>query len=336
MSSWFRHLDVQYNFTRNYGFWGNNRRYQSEFYYPDNYNSFNDWIKSIKDKKFKQGSISMIPNDIFKIIFYHLIRGSTCSNFICGSFRDNNKNDCIRVLCRCSRVNREWRDYFSQNEIWRNVFIYHRISVVYYKRIQKLAKEKDTGYSEESHKDIHQKCHMIIKNKTKDITFDIYWVKNKDNKYSYWACLLPGEVFNCLSFSGHKWFCIPSKKWLFMNPRVDVGSTWNIDVYKLESYTIDKVTKLGYVKRIQEPDKNKYFPIKGVDREFPSFQHRIMQLVLSKDDIQYLKNKNHDDKGKNIQRMKYFEEQIRSIKQSIHNNEKKEKEYTYILKIIKK
>ena len=34
--------------------------------------------------------------------------------------------------------------------------------------------------------------------------------------------------------------------------------------------------------------------------------------------------------------MEYFEEQIRSKKQSIHNNEKKEKEYTYILKIIKK
>ena len=107
-----------------------------------------------------------------------------------------------------------------------------------------------------------------------------------------------------------------------------------IDFNKLESYTDDKVTKLGYVKRIQEPDKNKYFPIKGVDREFPSFQHRIMQLVLSKYDIQYLKNKNHDDKGKNIQRMEYFEEQIRSIRQSIHNNEKKEKEYKYILKIM--
>ena len=121
-----------------------------------------------------------------------------------------------------------------------------------------------------------------------------------------------------------------------MNPRVDVGSTWNIDFNKLESFTDDKVPKLGYVKRIQEPDKNKYFPIKGVDREFPSFQHRIMQLVLSKDNIQYLKNKNHDDKENNIHRMKYFEEQIRSKQQSIHNNEKKEKEYTYILKIMNK
>ena len=57
---------------------------------------------------------------------------------------------------------REWRDYFSQNEIWRNVFIYHRISVVYYKRIEKLAKEKDNEYSEETHKYIRQKCPMII------------------------------------------------------------------------------------------------------------------------------------------------------------------------------
>ena len=318
--------------------------YKGNNHYPLNYASMGSWNDKLEITVLREESLgfSKVPNIVFLECILPLLYNYDSENIL----PKINSND-IRIFSRCSQVCREWKDYFSQNEFWKYLYLRQRVSIFYEKRIHKLSttKMKKSKCSSWSNQERNQnKCTMVVVNNTENIPFELYWIKTihneSDNSYCttprFQKTILPGRSFSQITYPEHRFVCFPSKKWLFSTFVSSMGFTFKINVFDLKNYTLSSGTsKPVSLTIINELDASKYKMIKNIQKEYPNYKHQIMNILLNRNSILTQKNINQLNLQRYKRQSEYHKAQISDIKASALVSKKNLIYNCYLLTIVK-
>jgi hypothetical protein len=223
----------------------------------------------------------------------------------------------MKDIVHCSGVSKQLYEYFNYNDIWKDYFIQERI-IRFYKEYSETLIHLNVQRNEAelwSSREVYSaKCPMVIINES-SIPFDIFWVDNGLKLKRMSKELTQGDKYICKrTFPNHKWICIPTQKWYQTNPVSNVGFSFIIDIFNLETYN----DKLCYIKTIHEPKQMN--PIKKIHKKYKSYKHQFMKLVIDPKSLL---------EEKRINETYIYEEsyQLEKLMSSVKYHENKLKEY---------
>ena len=291
------------------------------------------WLKKVrKNYSPSTSSIDIIPLDIMINIILPM------------TYPSKEEKGYILEVTRCSQVCRRWWKYFQNNYIWKCIWIDAKTILYYENTLNKLMNEKENHIQSKYWSAIDlaaNKCSQIVVNES-DIPFDIYWV-NKDTSSTRGICkqttLEGNSRWHCaVTYPNHKWFCIPTKKWLKDNHYDSLGFSWIIDVYNLSNprHVLNDSSMPDipvFIQTIQKPNICKSH-IQDMDQTHDNYRHQVMKLVISETKFSksmhlYNRQITHD-----IHELRSLEKQIQEIKQNIRYKKSKKSMYENSLRII--
>lgn len=240
-------------------------------------------------------------------------------------------------------TSRGFRDYFSDQDLWKNIYIREKVGIFHHEKIRKLAESKIGRSNKSSHLTLEEqnqnKCTMVIENNTKDIPFDIYWVRKynisqicKMDEIKLKGKVLPGEKFVISTHPNHKWFCIPIFAWLLNNPVSNLGFSFLVDIFNLQTYQFKKTSKLAYVRKIYEPKQLN--PIKGIDSPYKNYKHQVMKLKIIPNNLNNLIQANTNQYEYALRKLRHMKKQVRYMESGILKNKQRGEMLSHTKKII--
>ena len=242
----------------------------------------------------------------------------------------------VQDICQLSMVSKDMKCYFGSNEIWKVLYIHKKVDLFHEEKLIDLSEYKSVTNQDEIDAQInarHNKCTMVIQNKSENIPIDVYYCKDdtflsSPYKGESWTRsirfqkmsktpVLPGADFICCSYPGHQWFCLPTKEWLIHNPQSNVGYSFIIDILKLVDHTFGKTNKLCFVSTFYQP--RTVVQIKGTEKKFECYKHMLMRLVVCAEKLHF--------KGTESRKIeKKVTSDIERLKATLRSNEKLLKE----------
>ena len=224
-----------------------------------------------------------------------------------------------------SEVSTRMNEYMNHQDIWRSVYQMSLGAKCYPNLVDRLS---NSTMKKVKYEGVSESLGIVIRNTTKDISFDIYHVRERGwNRKSevttklHKVDLQPGENFRCRTFHGHRWICVPTEDWLRLNQVSNVGCTFVADLAKLSWHTFEKAKRV-YIQlnNIKEPKIR--HPIQGRNKKSSDYKREFLRILIDPirlkekhDDIQ-LKIKSEDSRIKRMYREiriieRYQEERLR-------------------------
>ena len=240
-------------------------------------------------------------------------------------------------ICALSQVEKACKSFFGSNEIWRNFFVGEKVKLFYPTKLKALTNQKvrENATNSWTHDEIGQnRCSLIVKNLTKSIPMDVYWVScGVAKKMNKKGAIGPGVNFITATFPNHKWFCVPTEEWLKGNPCSNVGFSFIVNVLELTEHQFAKTKKLAFVRKFHEPRELK--SIKNADKDYASVKGEFMKLVLNHEKLATLFRENHAKKDRMNKEVQRLSKTLKSYQRQLLEMQKKEKGVMYAQKVVK-
>jgi hypothetical protein len=192
-----------------------------------------------------------------------------------------------RDICSLTQVSKEFREYFSLNDIWKPIYIKKLVDDFYPQKLKNLAGKKAHVISPT---DSNQQLSIVVENKTDNVPMEVFWVKTHTvpqhaSKSATWKKMTkvpikPGDRYVCTSYPMHKWFCCPTEEWIRENPQSNIGFSFIVDIMRLQDYKFSKKSsKPAFVKSFYQPKKP--VPIKGEVKSYHCYKKQYMEKVVN-------------------------------------------------------
>ena len=244
----------------------------------------------------------------------------------------------VADICSLSQVDKGCKAFFDENAIWRYFFVREKVKIFYPKKVKALTQQKVRKNSTMSwsRDEIQQnRCTLIVKNQTKSIPMDVYWVTGAQGskKMSKKAPIKPGDNFITQTYPNHKWFCVPTEEWLLDNPCSNVGFSFVVNVLELTEHQFEKTKKLAFVRKFHEPKDLK--PIKNAGKDYASVKEEYMKLVLNHQKLANAFRSNHSKKHTMNKEVQRLSKTLKAYQRQLQEMQKKEKAIMHAQKVVK-
>ena len=240
----------------------------------------------------------------------------------------------VASLSMCSE---QFRDLFHYHPFWKQSFLREKGYQYYNKRLNKLCKSKikwnptiNWLWTDELRRS--NRCNLIIKNNTKGIPFDIYYMDWRKHLIKVTKKpILPGRLFVSPTYPNKKWMCIPTREWFAQNPYENVGFSFVINIIQL---MIDPVTKkTGFIREIREPKD--LIQIKGTKKQYKDYKKQFVRIKINKEEVEEKIKKNESDLEEYKKEITALQKKLNIFHGNLDRAKVKKKTLEYLWDVVK-
>jgi len=246
----------------------------------------------------------------------------------------------VKDLGSTIQVSKKMKEAFDTEETWKRIFIKEKAKKGYRQLIKNHEKSKQwfldpltTEYIIDT--PLHgQMVYIMVKNKTKSIPFDVYYIENIYVRYMTKISdepIMPGKAFFRMLTFNRKIVCLPTKEWILDNPVSNVGFSFVTHVKDVEAITKEK---MGILKNFEEPNPEKMKPIKGLRKEYGNYKKETMKRIIDKKKLNHKKSENDSKLSEMENELKMYRKQMRIMEGNITRLKTKKKDLEYLSEIV--
>lgn len=246
----------------------------------------------------------------------------------------------VKDLGSIIQVSKKMKEAFDTQESWKRIFIREKAKKGYKLLLKNHEKSKrwfvdplTTEYIIDTPL-IGQMVNIMVKNKTKSIPFDVFYIESMFNRKMTkmnTESVMPGKAFFRRLTFNRKIVCLPAKEWILDNPVSNVGFSFVTHVKDVEAITKEK---MGILKNFEEPDIEKMKPIKGLRKEYENYKKETMKRIIDKKKLNHKKSENDSKLSEMEHELKMYRKQMRIMEKNVLRLKTKKKDLEYLSEIV--